>query len=56
MMDKPVVKFCLRTLQQKAIGLVDAYLLSSARQKGSDSVYSFDRDLAKLGHRLLEVK
>lgn len=55
MRDKPVAKTCLRILQYKAIGLVDAYLLASARQKGVDSVYSFDQDLSKQGLRLLEV-
>lgn len=56
MRDKSVVKGCLRILQKKAIGLVDAYLLASTRQKGGDAVYSFDQDLAKQGLRLLEVK
>ncbi|MBK8576213.1 MAG: PIN domain-containing protein [Elusimicrobia bacterium] len=56
MRDKPLIKFCLRLLQQKPIGLVDAYLVASAHERGNLTVYSFDRGLSKQGIRFLQVE
>jgi predicted nucleic acid-binding protein len=56
MKDRSVIKMCLRILQKKSIGLVDAYLLASSRRNGMGAVYTFDQDLIKQGLRSLEVK
>ena len=53
--NRKVIEGCLKILQTKKIDLVDAYLIISAKQKGIDGIYSFDKDLAKNGLRLLEV-
>ncbi len=56
MRDKHLMQSCLEILRSKTIGLVDAYLLATAREKGIRAVYSYDSDLSKQGLTLLEVR
>ncbi len=56
MQNKPLMTSCLQKLQKEKIDLVDAYLLSLAKQKGILAVYSFDKDLSKHGLQLADVK
>ena len=56
MQDKGLMRSCLSLLQNKKIDLVDAYILALSRQKGIETVYSFDNDLKKNGLELLKVE
>ncbi len=56
MADKELVLACLELLRSKNVDLVDAYLAALARKRGDAEIYSFDKDLVKLGLKLLEIK
>lgn len=56
MPSKKTMLSCFQIVQDKRIDLVDAYLMASSREKGIKSIYSFDKDLAKTGLKLLEIK
>ncbi len=47
---------CLKTLHKNYIDLVDAYLITLAKEKGQKGIYSFDKDFTKCGLELLEIK
>jgi predicted nucleic acid-binding protein len=54
--ERPVLRACLRTVAERSVDLVDAYLaaLCGARQRAG--VFSFDRGLTKLGLELLPIE
>lgn len=54
--EKPVIRNCLRLLQERNLDLVDAYILAYSRAKGLKGVYSFDDDLKSCGLQLLPVE
>ena len=54
--SKKTMLSCFQIIQDKRIDLVDAYLMASSKEKGIKSIYSFDKDLAKTGLKLLEIK
>ncbi len=54
--NKKIMINCLDILQERSIDLVDAYLIAFSKEKGTKGIYSFDKDLAKSGLVLLEVK
>ena len=56
MADKELILACLEILSSRNVDLVDSYLAVLARKRGDGEIYSFDKDLEKLGLRLLEVK
>jgi len=56
MHDKPFVFLCLKKLQSKNIGLVDAYLLATSEKKGVREIYSYDTDLSKHGLTLIKIE
>ena len=56
MPDKALILACLKILQTEKIDLVDAYLLAYSKKKGIKNIYSFDRDLARHGLSLKEIK
>ncbi len=47
---------CLQIIAEKKIDLVDAYLIAYSKERGIKGIYSFDKDLAKTGLTLLEIK
>ncbi len=54
--NKDVLVTCLRLLTEKKVDVVDAYILAYAKKKNIKSIYSFDKDLQKLGLTLLPVE
>lgn len=52
MSDKILMISCFEILKQKKVDLVDAYICSLAKKRGDDKVYSFDKDIKKLGLEL----
>lgn len=54
--SKKTMLSCLQIIQDKRIDLVDAYLMAVSKEKGIKNIYSFDKDLAKTGLKLLEIK
>ena len=56
MRDKSFVTLCLKMLQSKNIGLVDAYLLATSEKKGVHEIYSYDTDLSKHGLKLIKIE
>lgn len=55
MNDKLLIISCFEILKKKKIGLVDAYISVLARKRGDDKIYSFDKDLKKLGFSLAKI-
>jgi predicted nucleic-acid-binding protein len=53
---KPVAQECLRIVRYKNIDIVDAWILSYSTTKGVAGAYSFDKDLSRLGLKLLKVE
>ena len=56
MRDKPFIVLCLQKLQSKNIGLVDAFLLSTAEKRGIREIYSYDTDLSRHGLKLTTIE
>ena len=56
MRDKSFMTLCLKILQSKNIGLVDAYLLAISEKKGVHEIYSYDTDLSKHGLKLVKIE
>lgn len=54
--NKKTILSCFQIIQNKRIDLVDAYLVACSNDKGIKDIYSFDKDLAKTGLKLLEVR
>ncbi|OGV70048.1 MAG: hypothetical protein A3K19_24895 [Lentisphaerae bacterium RIFOXYB12_FULL_65_16] len=54
--EKRVIARSLKILQDRNIGLVDAYIVALSEATGVKTVYSFDAGLAKYGLELLDVK
>lgn len=53
--EKPVLRTCLETLSERSVDLVDAYLAALCTSRQLRGVYSFDKDLRRLGVELLPV-
>ena len=56
MRDKSFMTLCLKILQSKNIGLVDAYLLATSEKKGVHEIYSYDTDLSKHGLKFIKIE
>jgi predicted nucleic acid-binding protein len=54
--ERPVLRLCLETLSQRSVDLVDAYLAALCRTRRHGGVYSFDRDLRRVGVEPLPVE
>ncbi len=54
--SKKTILSCFQIIQEKRIDLVDAYLMASSKEKGIKGIYSFDKDFAKSGLKLLEIE
>lgn len=47
--DKGLIISCFEVLKKKKVDLVDAYICALAKKRGDNTVYSFDKDIEKLG-------
>lgn len=47
---------CLETLSRRSVDLVDAYLAALCKTRQLRGIYSFDRNLRRLGAELLPVE
>jgi predicted nucleic acid-binding protein len=54
--DKHIAEECLRIVKCENIDIVDAWILAYSTAKGISGTYSFDKDLARLGLKLLKVE
>jgi predicted nucleic acid-binding protein len=54
--SKHIAEECLRILRRENIDIVDAWILSYSAAKGVSAAYSFDKDLFRLGLKLLKVE
>lgn len=53
--EKAVLRTCLEMLMKRSADVVDAYLAALCGRRQLKGVYSFDRDLRKLGIDILPV-
>jgi predicted nucleic-acid-binding protein len=56
MNDKLLIIACFEILKKQKVDLVDAYICALARKRGDSKVYSFDKDIEKLGLEIEEIK
>jgi predicted nucleic acid-binding protein len=56
MPDKRITGECLRIVKRENIDIVDAWILAYSTAKGITGTYSFDKDLSRLGLKLLKVE
>lgn len=56
MNSKSVAEECLKIVGRERIDIVDAWILSYSRIKDLTAAYSFDKDLSRLGLKLLKVE
>ena len=54
--DKYIAEECLRIVKHENIDIVDAWILAYSTAKGITGAYSFDKDLSRLGLKLLKVE
>jgi len=54
--ERDVLQRCFSILIEKEMDLVDAYLLAWSKDQNVNTVYSFDKGLAKKGLKLLPVR
>jgi len=54
--DKHISEECLRIVKHENIDIVDAWILAYSTSKGITGAYSFDKDLSRLGLKLLKVE
>jgi predicted nucleic acid-binding protein len=53
---KPIAEECLRIVRRENVDIVDAWIVSYSTIKGIAGAYSFDKDLSRLGLKLLKVE
>lgn len=54
--EKPVMRDCLRLLQEQELDLVYAHIVAHSKARGLKGIYSFDSDLEDRGLELLPVE
>lgn len=54
--EKPVLRACLETLEQRSVDLVDAYLAALCHHRQLAGVYTFDEGIRALGVEVLPVE
>jgi predicted nucleic acid-binding protein len=54
--EKHIAGECLRITKHENIDIVDAWILAYSTAKGISGTYSFDKDLSRLGLKLMKVE